>query len=205
MEEWRKLGEALRRYINPTTFPVAVKFLKDAEEPPQEARSPLRDLQVRLAHCQAQAVTRKYGWTLILTPEDLGCAISGHTYGWKPADPKRAVDFLTRMNYAADEDSALKVLRGFRTLEPGTCRAVVYSPLEWTKVVPEVILIYLNPAQLMRCLHGSTQRTGEPVTSSFTGQGGHLHRGGPGGLSGPKPQGGRSGERRPGLGRGPGS
>ena len=170
MEEWRKLGEALRRYINPTTFPVAVKFLKDAEKPPQEARSPLRDLQVRLAHCQAQAVTRKYGWTLILTPEDLGCAISGHTYGWKPADPKRAVDFLTRMNYAADEDSALKVLRGFRTLEPGTCRAVVYSPLEWTKVVPEVILIYLNPAQLMRCLHGSTQRTGEPVTSSFTGR-----------------------------------
>jgi uncharacterized protein (DUF169 family) len=47
---------------------------------------------------------------------------------------------------------------------------VVYSPLEWTKVVPDVILIYLNPAQLMRCIHGSTQHTGQPITSSFSGR-----------------------------------
>jgi uncharacterized protein (DUF169 family) len=170
MEAWRKLGKALRRYVNPGTFPLAIKFLKEAEELPEDARFPGRDMQVKLAHCQAQAIARKYGWTLVMTPEDLGCAISGHTYGWKTADPDKAVDFLTRMNYAADPESALRVLLGFRTLAPGACRAVVYSPLEWTKIVPDVILIYLNPAQLMRCLHGSTQRTGEPVTSAFTGR-----------------------------------
>lgn len=170
MEQWRELGKGLRRYINPATFPVAVRFLRPGEGSPAHARSPGRDLQVKLAHCQAQSVTRKYGWTLVLTPEDLGCAISGHTYGWKPAEPEKAVDFLTRMNYAADAASALQVLLGFRTLDPGFCQGVVYSPLEWTKTVPDVVLIYLNPAQLMRCIHGSTQKSGRPVTSSFTGR-----------------------------------
>ncbi len=170
MEQWRTLGKALRRYINPETFPVAVRFLRSGEEAPGDTRSPGKDLQVKLAHCQAQAVTRKYGWTLLLTPEDLGCAISGHTYGWKPADPEKAIDFLTRMNYAADATSALQVLQGFRTLEPGFCQAVMYSPLEWTKIVPDVVLIYLNPAQLMRGIHGSTQKSGRAVTSAFTGR-----------------------------------
>jgi len=36
--------------------------------------------------------------------------------------------------------------------------------------LPHVVLIFLNPAQLIRCLHGSTQKSGEPVTSSFSGR-----------------------------------
>jgi uncharacterized protein (DUF169 family) len=170
MKPWQELGKELRRYINPETFPVGIKLLKDKTEIPSGIRTPLKDLKVKMAHCQAQAICRKYGWTIAMTQEDLGCAISGHTYGWEPADPEGAIDFLTRMNYAADSPSALKILQTFRTLTPGQCEAVVYSPLEWTKVEPDVILIYLNPAQLMRCVHGSTQRTGQPITSSFTGR-----------------------------------
>lgn len=170
MKEWQELGKKLRRYINTETFPVAVKVLKDKGEIPDGVRTPLKDLKVKMAHCQAQAVARKYGWTIAMTPEDLGCAISGHTYGWVPANEAGAIEFLTRMNYAADPQSALNILRSFRTLDPGQCEAVVYSPLEWTKFVPDLILIYLNPAQLMRCIHGSTQRTGQPITCSFSGR-----------------------------------
>jgi uncharacterized protein (DUF169 family) len=74
------------------------------------------------------------------------------------------------MNYAADTTVALNIFQSFRTLKPNQCEAVVYSPLEWTKIEPDVILIYLNPAQLMRCFHGSTQRTGQPIISSFSGR-----------------------------------
>src|SRR4030042_5917048 len=99
-----------------------------------------------------------------MTKADLGCAISGNTYGWETIHPEVAIDFFTRMNYAADKTVALKILQSFKKLEHGQCEAVVYSPLEWTKIEPDVILIYLNPAQLMRCLHGSTQRAGQPIT-----------------------------------------
>ena len=170
MKEWQDLGKEIRRYINTESLPVAVKILKDKKEIPSGTRTPLKDLKVKMAHCQAQSICRKYGWTIAMTKADLGCAISGHTYGWQTIRPEGAIDFLTRMNYAADKTVALKILKSFKTLEQGQCEAVVYSPLERTKIEPDVILIYLNPAQLMRCIHGSTRSTGLPVTSSFSGR-----------------------------------
>jgi uncharacterized protein (DUF169 family) len=170
MREWQDLGKEIRRYINPESFPVAVKILKDKKEIPDGTRTPLRDLRVKMAHCQTQSICRKYGWTIAMTKEDLGCAISGYTYGWETVNPDGAIEFLTRMNYAADKAVALKILQSFRTLEKGQCEAVVYSPLERTKIEPDVILFYLNPAQLMRCIHGSTQSSGLPIRSSFSGR-----------------------------------
>jgi len=170
MKEWQELGKELRRYINTETFPVAVRILKNKNEIPNGVRTPLKDLKVKMAHCQAATIARKYGWTIAMTKEDLGCAISGHNYGWEPANQDGAIDFLTRMNYAADTKAALNILQSSRTLKPDQCEAVAYSPLEWTRIVPDVILIYLNPAQLMRCIHGSTQRTGQPITCSFSGR-----------------------------------
>ncbi len=170
MKKWHELGERLRRYINTATFPVAVRFLASEADIPEGIRKPSADLKVKIAHCQAASIARRYGWTLAMTVDDLGCAISGHTYGWKPADKEGAANFLTRMNYAADRTSALNILESFKTLEPEKYRAVVYSPLERTRVEPDVVLIYLNPAQLMRCLHGTSNHAGQPVTCSHSGR-----------------------------------
>ncbi|MGQ9778128.1 MAG: DUF169 domain-containing protein [Thermodesulfobacteriota bacterium] len=177
MKEWHDMGKGIRRYINPETFPVAIKMLKDKKEIPVGTRTPLRDLKVKIAHCQAQSISRKYGWTIAMTREDLGCAISGYTYGWEPIQKEGAINFFIQMQYAADEDVALKILQSTRTLKPGHCEAVVYSPLEWTKVEPDVILLYLNPAQLMRCIHGSTYKTGTPIIGSFSGRAGSCTEG----------------------------
>jgi hypothetical protein len=35
---------------------VAIRILKEKEEVPKGTRTPLRDLKVKLAHCQAQAI-----------------------------------------------------------------------------------------------------------------------------------------------------
>jgi uncharacterized protein (DUF169 family) len=170
MKTWQDLGKELNLYVKPETMPIAVKFLQHKNEIPAGTRTPLKDLKVRMAHCQAQAIARKYGWTIAMTREDLGCAISGHTYGWEQTDKAGAMRFLTKMSYAADSEAADMILQSFRTLKPGQCEAVVYSPLERTKIEPDVILMYLNPAQLMRCLHGSTYHTGKPITCSFSGR-----------------------------------
>jgi len=170
MKTWQDLGKELSLYIKTETMPIAVKFLPRKEDIPPGARTPLKDLKVRMAHCQAQAIARKYGWTIAMTKDDLGCAISGHTYGWERIDADAAAGFFTKMNYAADRDAADTIFQSFRTLEPGQCEAVVYSPLERTKIEPDVVLMYLNPAQLMRCLHGSTHQSGQPVSCSFSGR-----------------------------------
>jgi len=171
MEKWIKLGEKLRRFINPATFPVAVSFLQEEARIPEKAKRPFRDLKVTMAPCQGAALARRYGWTTAFTKEDVGCAIAAHTYGWERVDDTSGpVYFLTRMNYAADQKAAEKMLAGFPILETGRDPIVVYSPLERATVKPDVILVYVNPAQMMRLIHGATYETGEPLQSRFSGR-----------------------------------
>ncbi|MBK5101786.1 MAG: DUF169 domain-containing protein, partial [Desulfobacteraceae bacterium] len=66
---------------------------------------------------------------------------------------------------------------GFRALPTEGNLTVVYSPLEKTKVAPDVILTYVNPAQLMRLIHGATHGSGKPIESSFSGRAGSCTEG----------------------------
>jgi uncharacterized protein (DUF169 family) len=105
--------------------------------------------------------------------EDVGCAIAAHTYGWeRVTDPSGAIQFFTGMNYAADEEAATRILERFLCLDKGDTPVVVYSPLERTKIEPHVVLVYVNPAQLMRLIHGATFHRGEPIESRFSGRAG---------------------------------
>jgi uncharacterized protein (DUF169 family) len=165
------MGEKVRRFVNPATFPVAVRFVRDASEIPPSARRPFQNLQVRMAPCQGASMARRYGWTVAFGKEDVGCAIAANTYGWERiADEEGVIRFMTHMNYASDAEAARKALASFRQLEFGEDLVVVYSPLERTRVEPDAILIYVNPAQLMRLVHGGTYRTGKPIESSFSGR-----------------------------------
>ena len=177
MEQWNHLGQKLRAFVNPATFPVAVAFLREKSQIPSSARYPYRELNVRMAPCQGAAMARRYGWTLAFGKEDSGCAIASHTYGWELAEEELMIKFLTGMNYAADENAARQVVSGFRNLPRERDLTVVYSPLEKTKVTPDVILIYVNPAQLMRLIHGATYGRGKPIESSFSGRAGSCTEG----------------------------
>jgi uncharacterized protein (DUF169 family) len=178
MERWYKLGERLRTFINPATFPVAIKFSgKDGEIPPT-AKRPLRDLSVRMAPCQGAAMARRYGWTVAFAKEDVGCAIAAHTYGWDRVEHEEGpIAFLTRMNYVGSTEAAREVLKGFRILNRDGNLKVIYSPLERTKVEPDVVLIYANPAQMMRLIHGATYHSGKPIEGSFSGRAGTCTEG----------------------------
>lgn len=171
MDLWRNLDERVRRLINPATFPVAVTFLESEADIPGKARRPLRDLGVKLAPCQGAAMARRYGWTVAFRKEDVGCAIAVHTYGWeRVSDPRGPVHFLKVMNYAADEEAAARVLAGMLTLRLENEPIVLYSPLEKTEWPADVVLLYVNPAQMMRLIHGITYHEGKPIVSSFSGR-----------------------------------
>jgi uncharacterized protein (DUF169 family) len=171
MEKWFQLGKKLRTLINPATFPVAVKLLEDESQIPPGLRRPLRDLGVKMAVCQGSAMARRYGWTVAFGRDDVGCATAAHTYGWERlTDVRGAIDFHVRMNYASDERAARELVAAYPCLEMGENLAVIYSPLEWTKIEPDVILVYVNPAQMMRLIHGVTHKNGKPIETSFSGR-----------------------------------
>jgi len=171
MEKWIELDKKLNLLIRAETFPVAVKFLDAETQIPAKARRPLRDLGVKMAPCQGAGMARRYGWSVAFTADDAGCAIADHTYGWnRLPDPQGAVHFLTRMRYVSDDKAALEALSGFRMLELGRAPVVLYSPLGKTPFDPDVVLLYVNPAQMMRLIHGATQHSGKPIQGTFSGR-----------------------------------
>jgi uncharacterized protein (DUF169 family) len=83
------------------------------------------------------------------------------------------------MKYSANEDAAKTTMEAVDQvkLSKGECAGVVFSPLERTRIDPDLVMIFCNPAQLMRLVHGATQETGEAVQSIFSGRGGSCTEG----------------------------
>ena len=182
MTDWSKKVEALNRLIRPLTFPIAIRFVRSADEFPERTRRPLRDMGFKTNPCVAMTLARKYGWTVGMTSEDNACLIAAYTYGWsdRESETKKAlVDFLLAMKYAANENAARAILEAVERIKltKGDYAGVVFSPLERTRIDPDLIMVFCKPAQLMRLVHGATQETGESLQSVFSGRAGTCTEG----------------------------
>ena len=92
---------------------------------------------------------------------------------------KALTDFMIVMKYSANENAARTSLEGAERvkLSKGKYAGVVFSPLEKTRIDPDLVMIFCNPAQLMRLVHGATQEAGGAVQSMFSGRAGTCTEG----------------------------
>jgi len=182
MTDWTRKAEALNRLIRPLTFPLAVKLVKSVDEFPEKARRPSRDMGFKTNPCVAMTMARKYGWTVGMTADDNACLIAAYTYGWSESESeseKALIDFMVVMKYSANENAAKTTMQAVEQvkLSKGKYAGVVFSPLERTRINPDLVMIFCNPAQLMRLVHGATQETGVSVQSVFSGRAGTCTEG----------------------------
>jgi len=180
--DWTKKAEALNRLIRPLTFPLAVKLVKSVDEFPEKTRRPSRDMGFKTNVCVGMTMARKYGWTVGMTADDNACPIAAYTYGWSEPESetrKALTDFMIVMKYSASEDAARTTMDAVEQVKLGKGKyaGVVFSPLERTKIDPDLVMIFCNPAQLMRLVHGATQEAGVAVQSVFSGRGGTCTEG----------------------------
>jgi uncharacterized protein (DUF169 family) len=127
-------------------------------------------------------MARKYGWTVGMTTDDNACPFAAYTYGWSEpeSEAKKALtDFMQVMKYAANENAVKTTMEAVEQvkLNKGQNVGVIFSPLERTKIDPDLVMIFCNPAQVMRLVHGATQETGVSVQSMFSGRGGTCTEG----------------------------
>ncbi len=182
MTDWTQKAEALNRLIRPLTFPIAVKLAKSVDEFPEKTRRPARDMGFKTNLCVGMTMARKYGWTVGMTADDNSCPIVDYTYGWTESEPetkKALADFMVVMKYTASENAAttsLEVADQVK-LSKGQYAGVIFSPLERARIEPDVVMIFCNPAQLMRLVHGATQATGVAVQSVSSGRAGTCTEG----------------------------
>lgn len=164
----QKSAEEFNYYIRPQTFPVAVKMYESEEQLPPKVRRPRKDFGYRVSGCQGISMARKYGWTVAMSKDDFFCAgmiILGFV---RPGDY-----FLGKLwldgGYVETLEVAKKTAQTILRLDYGKYRAILFTPLTRADFEPDEVILYGNPAQMVRLVQGALYKDGGMLTSSANG------------------------------------
>lgn len=129
--EFNKYGEELEQYLLLRSSPIAVKMLEKESDIPEGAVRPRKDRGQHLAQCQAFALSRREGTTVAMLKEDHWCPTAPMAYGM--------VD---------QPESIAKMTHPYDRFEREKYVGIVTAPLKKANFMPDVVIIYANPAQL---------------------------------------------------------
>ena len=131
LNEFNKYGEDLEISLLLRTSPVAIKMLEKESDIPKGVFRPKRDGGYHIAQCQAFSMSRREGKAVAMLKEDHWCPTALMAYGMvnKP-------------------DSMAKLGESYLSFETGKYIGIVTAPLKSASFMPDVVLVYLNPAQL---------------------------------------------------------
>lgn len=168
--DYHEFADALERHIRPATFPLALRMLRPGEEIPAGARRPWRDLGVRMATCQVWNTARRYGWSLAATLEDLSCPPGKIVLGFETAVPYYTEGNLCAGMYTATAAAGARTEAATPRFPEGHYSTFLAAPLARASFEPEIVLIYGNPAQIMRLVVGALYARGGRLPGSFSGR-----------------------------------
>ena len=165
IQQYNDYGETLEKSLILRTSPIAVKMIEKESDIPKGAIRPKRDRGYHLAQCQAFAMTRRQGTTIAMLKEDNWCWAPLIGYGLvKPFD-EDTISYNIFM--VSDMAAARRVMQNFPRLEYEKFIGIVSAPLKTANFLPDLVLIYCNPAQLRSMLMATKYREGFLVTSQF--------------------------------------
>jgi uncharacterized protein (DUF169 family) len=167
-EAARELKGALRL----RTEPLGAAFLPDAASLPEKTRRPSQVLGKKVTICQGVTMARVYGWPVGLTPEDLICVPAMLAFGLapEPEPGQELAKLFCEVGFHPEEGPALKEVEALTRFAPQEIEALYLAPLERLTRDPDVVVVYGNPAQLMRLIQGATFGLGERVQGDFGGK-----------------------------------
>ena len=178
LEKYQKYGKKFEEFLRPASFPIAIKLIKDESEIPSNYKRPKSDLKVQTFICQTFKMVRSYGWTIAMTEEDCACKLARGIYGWDPMT-EEAKNFANQFSvglYAKDLETAKKWQDKIYLLKE-KYPWIIVSPLTRTKIQPDVVQIYCNPAQAMRLIQGYLYYKGGVLNFTSAGRGASCYEG----------------------------
>jgi uncharacterized protein (DUF169 family) len=170
--DYQAAATQLKAAMRLKTEPFGVVFFKDAAALPEKARRPSRVFGKKVTICQGVTLARIYGWPVGLSQEDLICIPGMLVFGFTPAaDPILELGQLfCEVGFHPELGPALKEVEALPRFEPQEIGAVYLCPLERLTLDPDVVVVYGNPAQLMRLIQAITFSLGHRVTGEFGGK-----------------------------------
>lgn len=170
MADSKEIEQVLNTYIRPLTFPLALKMLKSEDEIPEKTRRPFQQMKKKVAICQGIGMARKLGWTVAMGKEDMQCSLGAAPFGFF-----KNIDFYTEGNLAAGMFTASKEVGKkeedlIDRFEYGLYSHILAAPLNRAAFEPDLLMVYGNPAQIMRLIQGALYNAGGAVQSSSMGR-----------------------------------
>jgi uncharacterized protein (DUF169 family) len=150
LAEFNKYGEELETSMLLRTSPIAVKMLEKEADVPKGAFRPKRDGRYHIAQCQAFSMSRRERKTVAMLKEDHWCPTALMSYG--------VVGMPENMSMFGES---------FDSFEVGKYIGTVTAPLKSATFMPDVVLIYSNPAQLREMLLPMMYGGGGSQVSTF--------------------------------------
>ncbi|MCP4667407.1 MAG: DUF169 domain-containing protein [Deltaproteobacteria bacterium] len=170
MADLKEIEQALDTYVRPLTFPLAIKMLKSEGDIPEKTRRPYQQMKKKVAICQGMGMARKLGWAVAMGKEDMQCSLGAAPFGFF-----KNIDFFNEGNLAAgmftpSKEVGKKEEDLIDRFEYGQYSHILVAPLNRAAFDPDLFMIYGNPAQMMRLIHGALYNTGGAVQSSSMGR-----------------------------------
>lgn len=163
--EPKEINEYLTHYVKLQTSPVAVKMLSSKDDIPERALTWKKTTE-RLIPCQAVAIARRVGMNIALTMEDIQCPTAILVLGFRKPPESYLRGTLAVGTYVADDQAGRRSEELVIRLPHKKYQAILVAPLHRTDFVPDLILTYGTPAQVMRLIHGSLYKNGGNLISS---------------------------------------
>jgi uncharacterized protein (DUF169 family) len=168
--DWKRDSGEIRRYCNLASAPVAVKLLKQVKEL-TEIKG-LKQLQAT-APCHMAAYARYYKEEGVVgaSAESLKC-VWGATCTGLMRSPERLSDGELAWRYAKDSEAGkhIQEVMGVLGSREKLFEAMVMAPLDIAPLDPDVVVLYVTPAQALRMVIAYAYESGEEVKSVITGQ-----------------------------------
>jgi uncharacterized protein (DUF169 family) len=173
MTDLKFVNTAINTYVKPIDDPLAVKMMKKGDNIPGNAKKPLEDFGAPVALCQAFALGRKEGLTILLDKHSQSCPIALAGLGFVKPD-----EFLTGEHILAPVNQSVaarkKRSEQMPRFENGIYDAILIAPLSSAEFEPDIILLYGSSAQVMRMIQAAVFADGGSLSSTSAGSGGCM-------------------------------
>lgn len=167
LETLREYGREIENLIALRTAPVAVRILRSEMEIPEGSLRPKRDLDGRIALCQALALARRQRLSITMLKEDHWCFEPLISFGFVEPPGSYLEGLTSYPFFIASKEAAARRAREAIRLPLGKYAGISCAPLEGVSFSPDVILIYCTPGQLRHLLLAIRYKEGYQVTSKF--------------------------------------
>jgi len=164
-----ELGVQIENLLRLKTFCLGLKLIGTEDNMPPRAKRPKKDLGYHLSLCQALAISRREGRSIALQKDDMWCFEPVLGLGF--AEPPK--DFLEGHNRFPGTVRTLEAgknwAQAFPRLDPGRFKGIVSAPLTRVDFVPDIVIIYCDPAQLTQLLTAVNWNDGSDITCRLSG------------------------------------